>query len=154
FKGADTSKAVESATLDMRNAAVPEFTNNEAYGVETALGWIWNGTVSKFVAWHASRHGVSALPPDKLVLDNLTVRGDPSVLSDSSERPVGVAIANYISKSVTVVNADVQGMRVGVFSPFFYNQALEPGHGVGSLIVEGGFFRNQIGVSVGTGYAS
>ena len=32
----------------------------------------------------------------------------------ASENPVGVWVANYVSKQVAVGNANVQGMRIGV----------------------------------------
>ena len=68
FKGADTSKAAESVRFDTTNASVLEFANNEAYGtMQTALAWVWNGTVSAFTAWHPSQHGFSGVPPEKLI---------------------------------------------------------------------------------------
>ena len=155
FKGADTSKAAEVVRVDLTNAAVLEFAGNETYGtIENGLESDWNGTVSDFRAWHLSRHAVMGSPPETLVVDGLIVRGDPAALDDPSERPVGVWIANYVSRSVSVTGADVQGMRVGVLSPFFYNQTPEPGRGQGSLVVEDGFFRNQVGISVATAYAA
>ncbi len=45
-------------------------------------------------------------------------------------------------------------MRVGIFSPFFYNQTTEPGRGAGSFVIENGYFRNHIGVSVATAYTT
>ena len=155
FKGADTSKAAEAVRVDLTNAAVLEFAGNETYGtIENGLESDWNGTVSDFRAWHSSRHGIMGSPPETLVVDGLIVRGDPAALDDPSERPVGVWISNYISRSVSVTGADVQGMRVGVLSPFFYNQTPEPGRGPGSLVVEDGYFRNQVGISVATAYAA
>ena len=155
FKGADTSKADESVRVDLTNAAVLEFAGNEAYGtIENGLESDWNGTVSDFRTWHASGHGVMGSPPETLAVEGLVVRGDPAALGDPSERPVGVWISNYVSRSVSVTGADVQGMRVGVLSPFFYNQAPEPGRGPGLLVIEDGYFRNQVGVSVATAYAA
>lgn len=155
FKGADTSEAAEAVRTDLANAAILEFAGNETYGtIENGLESDWNGTVSDFRAWHSSRHAVMGSPPETLVVDGLVVRGDPAALGDPSERPVGVWISNYISRSVSVTGADVQGMRVGVLSPFFYNQTPEPGRGPGSLVVEDGFFRNQVGISVATAYAA
>ena len=155
FKGADTSKAAEVVRIDLTNAAVLEFAGNETYGtIENGLESDWNGTVSDFRAWHSSRHGIMGSPPETLVVDGLIVRGDPAALGDPSERPVGVWISNYISRSVSVTGADVQGMRVGVLSPFFYNQTPEPDRGPGLLLVENGFFRNQVGISVATAYAA
>ena len=155
FPGADTSKGDETVRVDLTNAEVLEFTGNEAYGtLENGLESDWNGTVADFRAWHSSGHGVKGSPPEFLALDRVVVRGDPRALEDPAERPVGVWIANYVSRSVNVTAADVQGMRVGVLSPFFYSQTPEPGRGPGSLVVERGYFRNQVGISVATGYAA
>ncbi len=155
FKGADTSKAAESVLVDMTGAAVLEFVNNEAYGtIETGLEWVWNGTVSNFTVWHPSHRGFKGIPPEQLTVDALTVRGDVTVLDDTSENPIGVSIANYISRRVVVTNADVQAMRVGILSPFFYNQTPEPGRGTGSLVVEDGYFLNHVGISIATSYTA
>ena len=53
-----------------------------------------------------------------------------------------------------MTNAHVEGLRVGVSSPFFYNQRPEPGRPGGSLVIENSRFRNQIGVSVATAYSA
>src|SRR5262249_22180161 len=128
FKGADTSRAAESVLFDTTTASVLEFANNEAYGaMQIGLECVWNGTIANFKVWHPSQHGFAGLPPEQLSLDALSVRGDPSVLSDPSEKPVGVSIANYISRRISVTNPNVQGMRVGILSPFFYNQTPERG---------------------------
>ena len=155
FQGADTSRPGEAVLTDMTNGALLEFANNEAYGaLETGLETIWNGTVSGLTVWHASLHGVAGIPPERLVLDGVTVRGDLAALGEAAEAPVGVSIANYLSRHVTVANADVQGMRVGVHSPFFYNQTPEPGRGAGALVVEDGYFRNHVDLSIATAYAT
>ena len=44
-------------------------------------------------------------------------------------------------RGATLTDADVQGMRVGVLSPFFYNQTPERGGAAGSLLVENSYFR-------------
>ena len=154
FKGADNSRAAESVDVDLANGSVLEFANNEAYGtIRTGLAAVWNGNITGLTVWHASDHGVNANPPRKAVVEKLKVRGDVSALGGMSESPVGVWVSNYISRSVTVTGADVQGMRVGVLSPFFYHQSAEAGQ-AGSLVVENSYFRNHIGVSVATAYTS
>ncbi|MGB7220479.1 MAG: G8 domain-containing protein [Vicinamibacterales bacterium] len=154
FKGADITKDAETVPVDTTNASVPEFANNEAYGaIQTGAAWGWNGTISNFRVWHTSRHGVTAMPTDKLVIDNVTVRGDVSVLASELESPAGVWLSNYMSKSIVVRNANVQGMRVGVASPFFTtDQTPEPGRGDGSAIIENGYFKDYIGIVVATSY--
>lgn len=155
FRGADNSKGAESSVVDMSNAPVLEFASNEAYGaMESGVSTVWNGTISNLSIWHASQHGFSGSPPQMLVLDRLKVRGDPSVLRHADEAPIGVWTSNYLSKRITVVHADVQGMRVGVLSPFFYSQTLENGRAAGELLIEDSYFRNHIGVSVATAYTS
>ena len=155
FQGGDTSKADESERTDMTNAALLEFADNEAYGtIQIGLESVWNGTVSSLTVWHQSRHGFAGIPPEQLTVDKLTVRGDLAALGDPLEEPVGVSIANYISRDVVVTDADVQGMRVGILSPFFYSQTPEPGRDAGSFVIENGYFRNHVGVSVATAYTA
>jgi hypothetical protein len=114
--------------------------------------WAWSGTISNFTVWHSSRHGLAATPAATLVVDKLTARGDSAILASADENPVGVWVANYASKRVLVGNANVQGTRIGVSSPFFYSQTSDSS-GEGSLTVENSYFRTYIGVSVATAYA-
>jgi hypothetical protein len=156
FKGADTSKQTETVALDTTNAPVLEFANNEAYGeIQTGVACGWNGEIKNFRVWNPSRHGLTGTPTDRLLVDSITVRGDKSILSDEFESPTGVWVANYAAKSIVVRNADVQGMRTGVTSPFFRaDQSVEPGRGDGSVLIENGYFRDYVGVVVATGYSS
>jgi hypothetical protein len=94
------------------------------------------------------------MPADGLIVDGLTVRGDASLLADRAENTAGVWFANYLARSVIVRNADVQGMRIGIASPFFSSNEVDTGRGDGSFIVEGGYFRTNIGVVVGTAYTA
>jgi hypothetical protein len=155
FKGADPSLDAESVLLDTTSAPVLEFSNNEAYGtVQTGLACGWNGTIRNFTVWHPSRQGLTGMPADGLIVDGLTVRGDASLLGDRAENTAGVWFANYLARSVIVRNADVQGMRIGIASPFFSSNDVDTGRGDGSFVVEGGYFRTNIGVVVGTAYTA
>src|SRR5262249_28467728 len=138
----------------MTDAKVLEFANNEAYGaIQTGVAFGWNGEIKNFRAWNTSTHGVTATPTDKLTVDTAAVRGDKSVLTDNEERPAGAWIGNYISKSIVIRNADIQGMRTGVASPFFHSaQSTEPGRGDGSVSIENSYFRDYVGVVVATTY--
>lgn len=155
-KGADTSQLNETKQLDTTGASVLEFTNNEAYGaMQSGVGWGWNGTIADLRVWHTSRHGLTATPADKLVVDHIIVRGDKSVLSRQVENAAGVWINNYVAKTIALRSSDIQGMRVGVTSPFYQEfRAVEPSRGDGSVAIEGGYFRDYIGVSVATVYSS
>jgi hypothetical protein len=154
FKGADTSVDRETKVIDTTSAAVLEFTNNEAYGaIQTGVAMGWNGTIQNFRAWNSTRHGITATPADKLTVDTITVRGDRAVLADEFESPAGVWVDNYLSKSIVIRNANVQGMRTGVSSPFVRgDQKPEPGRGDSTMTIENGYFRDYVGVVVGTAY--
>jgi len=50
---------------------------------------------------------------------------------------------------------DAASRRVGVLSPFFYHQTTPQGGGTsGSLLVDKGYFRTYIGISVATAYST
>jgi hypothetical protein len=154
FKGADTSKAGEYIEIDTTDAPVLEFTNNEAYGaIQTGVAIGWNGTLKNVHVWHTSRHGITAFPTDRLVVDGLIARGDPAVLANALEAPTGLWFTNYAAKSVTVRNANIQGLRVGVASPFFARIDTEPGRGDGLATIENSYFKDYVGVVVATAYA-
>jgi hypothetical protein len=155
FKGADTSKAEESIEIDTTDTPVLEFTGNEAYGaIQTGVAIGWNATLKDSRVWHTTRNALTAFPTDRLVVDGFVGRGDPSVLRSTIENPTGVWFNNYVAKSVTVRNADVQGMRVGVSSPFFGKVDPEPGRGDGLATVENSYFRDYVGVSIATAYTA
>jgi hypothetical protein len=156
FKGADTSRGAETVTLDTTSAPVLEFANNEAYGaMQAGVAWGWNGTITNLRVWHPSRHGLTGTPTDKLIVDRVTIRGDMSILSSQVANPAGIWLSNYVAKTIVLRNADVQGMRTGISSPFYQEfRAAEPGRGDGSVVVEGGYFRNYIGVVIATAYTA
>jgi len=64
-------------------------------------------------------------------------------------------LSNYTAKTIVLRNADVQGMRTGVSSPFYQDfRAAEPGRGDGSVAVENGYFRDYVGVVLATAYTA
>jgi hypothetical protein len=154
FKGADMASDGETVPVDTTDAKVLEFVNNEAYGaIQTGVAFGWNGEIKNFRAWNPSRHGLTVTPTDKLTIDAITVRGDKSVLADAEESPAGIWVGNYLAKSIAIRNADVQGMRTGVASPFFHSsQSSEPGRGDGSIAIENSYFRDYVGIVVATTY--
>jgi G8 domain len=165
FKGADPNIDAQATQVDTTLAPVLEFTNNEAYaGMITGATWGWNGTVANFRAWHTSRQAFTATPTDTLTLDHVTLLGDASIMNAGSadrfglgvwQNPVGIWISNYMAKGVVVKDANIQGMRAGIVSPFYpIRQLLEPGRGDGSVTIENGYFRNYVGVAISTGYAA
>lgn len=155
FKGADPSAEGEYVLVDTTDAPLLEFSGNEAYGaIQTGVAIGWNGAIEETRVWHISRHAVTAFPTDRLTVQGLTARGDPGVLAGRFEDPTGVWFTNYAAKSVTIRNVDIQGMRVGVASPFFAALSSEPGRGDGVATIENSYFRDYVGVAVATGYTS
>ena len=154
FKGADTGVPRETVALDPTAAGVLDFSDNEAYGaMKAGVAWGWNGTIRRLRVWHTSRHGLAAMPPDSLVIEQPTIRGDPSILTSQTENSAGIWLGDYRAKTIVVRDADVQGMRTGITSPFYQGfKALEPGRGDGSLLIEHGYFRDYVGVSIATAY--
>ena len=154
FKSADMADDRETVPIDTTNEKVLEFVNNEAYGaIQTGVAFGWNGEIKNFRTWNPARQGLTVIPTDKLTIDAITVRGDKSVLVDAEERAAGVWVGNYLAKSITIRNADIQGMRTGVASPFFHlGQSVEPGRGDGSIAIENSYFRDYYGVVVATTY--
>jgi len=156
FQGADITVKSDTKPLDTLRAPVLEFAGNEAYGA-TPIGIDcgWNGDITKFTAWNIGRYAVMGTPTDRMVIDGLLVRGDTSVLADAQEDPTGVWIGNYASKQIAVRNADIEGVRTGIASPFFSgNIGVDPNARDGSILVEKSRFKSYIGVVIGTGYAS
>jgi hypothetical protein len=156
FKGADTSRSAETVPLDTTSAAVLEFSNNEAYGaMQVGVAWGWNGAITNLRVWHSSRNGQTGTPTDRLVVDRITIRGDKSVLAGQVENPAGIWLSNYAAKTILLRNADVQGMRTGISSPFYQGfRPAEPGRGDGSVAVENGYFRDYVGITIATAYTA
>jgi hypothetical protein len=155
FKGADTSREGEFVLVDTTDAPLREFVRNEAYGaIQTGVAIGWNGTLKDARVWHTARHAITAFPTDRLTIDGFVGRGDPAVLKSAFENPAGIWVTNYAAKTVTVRDVDIQGLRVGVTSPFFATLAGEPGRGDGIVTIENGYFRDYVGVAVATGYSS
>jgi len=151
--GTDTSEEGGYRALDTTVAALPEFSGNEAFGaVQTGVAIGWNGTLTNTRVWHATRQAIAAFPVDELTIDGAVVRGDPAVLARDYENPAGIWLTNYAAKHVVITRADVQGLRVGVFSPFSLTAETEPGRGDGTVAVEDGYFRTYVGVAIGTAY--
>jgi hypothetical protein len=154
--GADMLRAAETRPLDPVAAPVLEFSNNEAYGaMQIGVDCNWNGVISNVTVWHAARNGIVGMPASRLVIDGLVARGEPAILSDAQENPTGVWLGNYIGREIVVRNADIEGLRTGVSSPFVAGplgggRAVNPG----SVVIERSRFRNYFGVVVGTAYAS
>jgi hypothetical protein len=155
FKGADTSRDGEYTLIDTTDAPLLEFTSNEAYGaMQTGVAIGWNGTLKDSRVWHTSRYALAAFPADRLSIDGVVALGDVAVLQGALENPIGVWFTNYAAKRVSIRDADIQGMRVGVESPFFPRMDNEPGRADGVATIADSYFRNYVGVALATAYTA
>jgi hypothetical protein len=153
-QGADTSEEGGYVLRDTTVMPVLEFAHNEAYGaMQTGVAIGWNATLDDTRVWHTTLNAVTAFPADWLTVQKLTVRGDPRALVHEFESPTGIWFGDYTSKTVVVRDADVRGMRVGIESPFFMSPQSEPGRGGSQALIEGSYFRDYVGIAVGTAYA-
>ncbi len=154
-KGDDPSINGQFTLVDTTDASLLEFTGNEAYGaIQTGIAVGWNGTLTDTRVWHTSRHALTAFPADRLVVNTFVSRGDPALLARPLETPTGIWFSNYASKTVSIRGADIQGMRVGIASPFFPRTETEPGRGDGVVTIEDSYFRDYVGVAVATAYTN
>jgi hypothetical protein len=160
FKGADPSIKGESIPLDTTKAAILEFDNNEAYGVmETGIQCGWSGKITNLRVWHASRYGLTGTPTDTLTVENVKIIGDASFLADRGDHftdSTGLWFAKYPSKRVIVRDADVEGLRTGAVSSFFFTDdtTSQSGTEEESFVIEDSYFATEIGVVVATAYSS
>jgi hypothetical protein len=153
-QGADTSQEGGYVLRDTTVMPVLEFAHNEAYGaMQTGVAIGWNATLDDTRIWHTTLNAVTAFPADWLNVQKLTVRGDPRALVNEFESPTGIWFGDYTSKTILVRDADVRGMRVGIESPFFMSPQSEPGRGKSQATIESGYFRDYVGVAIGTAYA-
>jgi hypothetical protein len=155
-KGADTTTEAGTHPFDTAASPVLEFAGNEAYGaLQVGVDCGWNGVVSNFVVWNAARHGVVGTPSRQLVIDGLVVRGEPALLADRQENPTGVWLGDYLAKQIVIRNADIEGLRTGISSPFVVRSlATDPSRDRGAILIENSRFRNYFGVVVGTAYTA
>jgi hypothetical protein len=155
-KGADTTAEAETQPFDTAASPVLEFAGNEAYGaLQVGVDCGWNGVVSNFVVWNAARHGVVGTPTRQLVIDGLVARGEPTVLVDRLENPTGVWLGDYLAKQIVIRNADIEGLRTGIASPFVARSLVtDPARDRGAIVIENSRFRNYFGVVVGTAYTA
>ena len=94
-------------------------------------------------------------PTRQLVIDGLVARGEPTVLADRLENPTGIWLGDYLAKQIVIRNADIEGLRTGIASPFVARSlATDPARDRGAILIENSRFRNYFGVVVGTAYTA
>jgi hypothetical protein len=154
YQGADPALPEQSVEVDMNAAALREFARNEVYGATAnGLTYWWIGinyttpienaqpsTISDFKVWNHYQWALFAYESSQLTIDRFTARAD-----GGSQAPYGLIFSDYASHRLTVRNADVQGMLLGI----------SPSHHVnGPFTIEDSFFRNRYNITVDTPWTS
>jgi hypothetical protein len=132
YQGADPSQAGQSKQVNMNDMPILQFSGNSVYGAtQSGLTLWWIGTygdtyytdaqvsvVKNFVAWNFSTRGVYGYPTNNVTIDGLVVRGDVSQLSNQYNYVTGVNFDDYMTHSLIIQNANIQGMSTGIEAPF------------------------------------
>lgn len=152
FQGADPSIPSQWVIVDLGASPIREFSGNEIYGA-TARGleyWYVNSrefttlgsdesVISGLKIWGVHEMAVFGYYSNRLTFDDLVIRGDFDQVATTTA-PVGVYLADYLSKDFVIRNSDIQGMSSG-FVPSTYS-------GDGLQTIEDSYMRNLTGISV------
>lgn len=133
-----------------------EFDGFETYGHQMAAAtWWWlgaandspelsshRGVIKNFKCWHCTRYGCYQYPSANVTLDGWTQRGDYARLAGSEgDFLIAVWPGDYASWNLTVRDADLQGVYVGI----------EPSpYAAGWTLLEGCYVRAAFGLFVDT----
>ena len=158
FQGADASVDGQYITKDMNATPILEFARNEVYGaVRNGLSFWWvnafgnipnNGgpsTIKDFIVWHQYGWGAFGYQSNDLTIDGFVARGD-TALAKSGNGAVGLKFSDYLSRNLTIRNADLQGLKLGI-SP-------STNSGGGSQTIVDSYLRNITNISLSTMWTS
>jgi hypothetical protein len=154
YQGADVHVAGQFDTLDGNKLPIRQFENNEVYGAAQGMTYWWvntfgnpnplitpaTSTFKNLKIWNVYNIGVYHYPAASILWDGLTIRG--SYGTGPACCGTGWFGSDYGFHGLTIRNADIQGMRVGITPPMF---ALSP-----LLTIEDSTFRNEVDISAGT----
>src|SRR5205814_1040245 len=121
-KGQDSSAYV---AVDGNNLPLLEFSNNEVYGAAQGLTYWWLSSQDPWAPpdpkesvfrdtriWHVYNVAVYHYPAARLRFDGLTILGQNPANSACCGR--GWFAGDYAATDVRIVNADIEGMGMGV----------------------------------------
>jgi hypothetical protein len=154
YQGADTHVAGQFDTLDGNAMPIRQFEGNEVYGATQGMTYWWvnsfgnpnpaltreTTTFKNLSIWNVYNIGVYHYPSDRITFDGLTILG--SYGTGAVCCGTGWFGSDYAFHGLTIKNADIQGMRVGINPPMF---AIAP-----LITIEDSTFRNEVDISTGT----
>jgi hypothetical protein len=77
--------------------------------------------IKGLVEWHFAFRGFYGYQTNNLTLDGLVIRGDTANLNLGAQSvPIqGVHFDDYLTRNLTIQNADIQGMETGIQAPIY-----------------------------------
>jgi len=113
-------------TINADGVGLNNFSGNEAYAVPNGMTVWWECTyggypndncssrLDGFKLWHHHRWGFYGYPTNNLTLANFVVRGNPDILTNRYQLVTGIDFADYMSRNLSIINADIQNVRNGI----------------------------------------
>jgi hypothetical protein len=151
----------QTEIIDGNNVEMAEFADNEVYGAtESGLTFWWVGwgmtyeygpqpptarapsVIKNLRVWHVYNRGIFQYQSAAVTIDGFVVRGlNPTGSACCS---MGYEGGDYIADGVTLRNADIQGMMIGI------QPTTLVGARIGEFRVETSFLRNYMNVAINT----
>ena len=160
--------------ININALPILEFANNESYGPAFFGLDLWEigstgetlydvspSTILNFRAWHVRSRVIDFYRCHRIIMDGLTIRGDAEILKSRYAAPLGINLSStYRLRNFQVRNADIQGMRTGIFvgmRVFPDDVALgshfnvsAPQDRPGIITIEDSYLRNYFDITVQT----
>jgi G8 domain-containing protein len=151
-------------TVDPYNIGITHFQRNETYAVPNGLTIWWvctehltpsdtcSSTVKDFRVWNHHRWGYFGYQTNQLLMDGFTQRG----VIDKSHTPstAGLYLGDYMTRKMTIRNADIQGTQTAIFTPSFNDVRGATGPSVGIFTIEDSFLSAQTNIAVRPPYST
>ena len=159
FKGADPHHG-QGIVVDSYTVGLGSFARNEAYAVPNGLTIWWvctefetprdgcSSLVQDFRVWHHHRWGYFAYETNQMTLDGFVHRGDPDVLTNPHENPIGMFLVDYAQRRTVIRHADIQGAGIGIVAPVNRDVRGSSGPEVGITRVEDSLINAGLGISI------
>jgi len=146
FKGADPN--VDGIETDMNTLPLREFLNNEVYGAMSGGITIWGlnargdvnpkgggqTLIKDFKIWHIYKKGFWNYSMSNVIIDGITIIGDPTKITDSNW---GLFMVDYLADKTIIRNADIEGMKWGILAPVQFAE------GSPVFTIENSFLANE-----------
>ena len=160
--GADPS--VSGHTVNMMTVPLREFSSNEFYSTHRGIT-VWNlgafccadvydvpvSTFHNTRMWNVGVLGFYGYGENRVTFDGWVHYNDPSPLASPHDYSNSFTFGDYIARNIVIRNADIQGLRIGVYAPIKAGDTLDIyGNTPGTLLIENSTLKNYWNVYVAT----